>query len=341
MTIKDYVKLAYEANASDVHLIWGLVPHYRVDRLIEEIPGQGPLTIEDCRAAARELAGDALDKVEPATTIDMSQTIAGVRCRISIFKQQGEWSVAIRLLNDHIPSIQELGLPAIVKEFATYGEGLVLVTGVTGSGKSTTLAAVLDIINKNYKYHIVTIEDPIEYIHNCDKCIINQREIGKDTKSYTSGLHEALREDPDVILLGELRDLETIETALTAAETGHLVLSTIHASSTADAVDRIVGVFPGERQAQARIQVNQSLKAVLNQNLFPRCGGGRVLACEVMKLTPAIRALIREGKTQQINNAILQSANIGNITMDKSLEILLSKRLITKQIFDSFKNSQV
>lgn len=340
MTVNDYVKLAYEADASDVHLISGLVPHYRVDRLIEAIPDMGPLTDEDCIAAARELTGNKIDSVDPTTTVDMSQTIAGVRCRISIFRQQGGWSIAIRLLNDHIPSIQELGLPSAVKDLATYGEGLVLVTGVTGSGKSTTLAAILDIINKNYKYHIVTIEDPVEYVYTPDKCIINQREVGKDTKSYMSGLHEALREDPDVILLGELRDLETIETALTAAETGHLVFSTIHASSTADAVDRIVGVFPGERQAQARIQVNQSLKAVLNQNLFPRCGGGRVLACEVMKLTPAIRALIREGKTQQINNYIQQSSNIGNITMDKALEALLNKRLITKQIFDAFKNSQ-
>ncbi len=339
MTVKEYVEIAHADDASDVHLICGLNPHYRVDRLIEEMPNGHPLTPKECEDAARELAGDVFDKVPPASPIDMSKTIAGVRCRIEIFRQQGNWSIAIRLLNDHIPGIQELGLPLVVKEFATYGEGLVLVTGVTGSGKSTTLASLVDLVNTNTKGHIVTIEDPIEYLHTPKNCIINQREVGKDTKSYATGLNEALREDPDVILLGELRDVETISTALTAAETGHLVYGTIHASSTADAVDRIVGVFPGERQPQVRLQLTQTLKAVLNQNLFPRVGGGRVLACEVMKMTSSIRSLIREGKTQQVPNAILQSANVGNIPMDKALENLLQRRLITRQIFESFKNS--
>lgn len=340
MTVKDYVDLAHKANASDVHLIFGLTPHYRVDRLIEEIPESHALTGPELETLAKELVGDYLNKAPVGRSIDLSKTIAGVRCRISIFRQRGMWSIAIRLLNDHIPAISELGLPPVVSEFADYGEGLVLVTGVTGSGKSTTLAAILGLINKNNKQHIVTLEDPIEYIHRPNKCIINQREIGKDTISYATGLHEALREDPDVILLGEMRDLDTISTALTAAETGHLVLGTIHASSVGDAVDRIVGVFPGERQAQVRIQLAQTLRAVLNQNLFPRIGGGRVLAVEVMKVNDAIRALIREGKTQQVNNAVMQSSNIGNITMDKSLEILYQRRLITKQIYESFKSSQ-
>ena len=338
MTVEQYVDRAHQDKASDVHLICGLTPHYRVDRLIKEMPNLPALTEEDCIAAARELAGEKVDAAEPATTIDISKTIAGVRCRISIFKQNGIWSIAIRLLNDHIPSLEELGLPVVVKEFATYGEGLVLVTGVTGSGKSTTLAALLDIINKNSESHIVTIEDPIEYVYTPAKSIINQRELGRDTKTYATGLHEALREDPDIILLGELRDLETIETALTAAETGHLVLATIHANSTGDAVDRIVGIFPGERQGQIRLQLVQTLRAVLNQNLFPRSGGGRVLACEVMKVNPAIKALIREGKTQQISNAILQSRDIGNVTMDKVLEDLYKRRLITQQIYNSFKS---
>ncbi len=338
MTAEEYVALAHRDNASDVHLICGLTPHYRVDRLIKEMPGCTVLTAEDCLAAARELAGEKVDSAAPATPIDFSKTIVGVRCRISIFKQGGIWSIAIRMLNDHIPGIQELGLPAVVSEFATYGEGLVLVTGVTGSGKSTTLAAIIDLVNQNSESHIVTLEDPIEYIHTPKKCIINQRELGRDTVSYATGLVEALREDPDVILLGELRDLETVETALTAAETGHLVFATIHANSTADAIDRIVGIFPGERQSQVRIQLSQTLRAVLNQNLFPKVGGGRVLACEVMKTTTAIRALIREGKTQQIPNSIMQSSKEGNIVMDKALDDLLAKRLITKQIHDSFKS---
>lgn len=319
MTIKDYVDLAHKANASDVHFIFGLSPHYRVDRLIEQIPDGHPLNANELEALARELVGDYIERAPAGRSIDLSKTIAGVRCCISIFKQRGVWSIAIRLLNDHIPELSELGLPPVVSEFANYGEGLVLVTGVTGSGKSTTLAAILGLINRNNKQHIVTLEDPIEYIHRPNKCIINQREIGKDTLSYATGLHEALREDPDVILLGEMRDLDTISTALVAAETGHLVLGTIHASSVGDAVDRIVGVFPGERQGQVRIQLAQTLRAVLNQNLFPRVGGGRVLAVEVMQVNSAIRALIREGKTQQVNNAVMQSANIGNVTMDKSL----------------------
>lgn len=338
MTVEQHVHQAHQMNASDVHLICGLEPAYRIDRLVEKVPNCPVLTEEDCATAARELAGSLVDKLPHDRVIDMSKTIAGVRCRITIFRQRGKWSLAVRLLNDHIPGIKELGLPDVVSEFATYGEGLVLVTGVTGSGKSTTLAALLDIVNSNSKQHIVTLEDPIEYVHVPKKCIINQREIGKDTPSYASGLNEALREDPDVILLGEMRDTETIGTALTAAETGHLVFGTIHASSTADAIDRIVGVFPGERQSQVRIQLAQTLRAVLNQNLFPKVGGGRVLACEVMKSTSAIRAYIREGKTQQIPSAIQQSANVGNILMDKVLDNLLMKRYITKQIYDSFKS---
>lgn len=341
MTVKEYVHLAHQDDASDIHLICGLKPHYRVDRLIEEIPDSHELTQEECVAAARELAGDLIDSTPSDKSIDISQTIAGVRCRISIFRQQGVWSTAIRLLNDHIPKIKELGLPDVVEDFTTYGEGLVLVTGVTGSGKSTTLAAMIDIINNRDKSHIVTLEGPIEYVYTPNKCIINQREVGKDTASYDSGLNEALREDPDVILLGEMRDVNTVATALTAAETGHLVFGTIHASSTGDAIDRVVGVFPGERQPQVRIQLAQTLRAVLNQNLFPKVGGGRVLACEVMRVNSAICAFIREGKTQQINNAVQQSANIGNITMDKALENLLAKRYITRKIYDSFKSSAI
>lgn len=338
MTVEQYVRLAKEHDASDIHLIHGLYPAFRVDRLIRPIPETGQLTEQDCLAAAKELSGDAIDTIEPGAVIDMSKTICSTRCRITIFRQQNKWSIAIRLLNDHIPGIKELGLPDVVEEFATYGEGLVLVTGVTGSGKSTTLAAIIGLINATLPEHIVTLEDPIEYIHIPNKCIINQREVYKDTKSYATGLSEALREDPDVILLGEMRDTETIGTALTAAETGHLVFGTIHASSTADAVDRIVGVFPGERQPQVRMQLAQTLRAVLNQNLFPKVGGGRILACEVMKSTSAIRAYIREGKTQQIGNAITQSRNVGNILMDDALKNLLQKRYITKQIYDSFKS---
>ena len=237
-------------------------------------------------------------------------------------------------MNDHIPDLSELGLPKVVSEFPAYSQGLVLITGETGSGKSTTLAAVLNQINRNEAKHILTLEDPIEYVYTPEKCVINQREIGRDTGSFATGLRAALREDPDVILVGEMRDLETIETALTAAETGHLVFGTVHTNSAADSIDRIVDVFPAERQQQIRLQLSMSLKAVLSQQLLPRVGGGRVLACEVMKTDGAIRNLIREGKTPQIANSIQTTGSIGNILMDKALNTLYSAGTISRETFE-------
>lgn len=341
MTVAEHVRLAHKHNASDIHLICGQVPHYRIDRIIRPVSNVPAMSSEECAVCARELVGDKLDSDPPKSSIDLAQTVDGVRCRVNIFRQQGNWSIAIRLLNDHIPEIAELGLPPVAEELTTYGEGLVLVTGVTGSGKSTTLASILNVINRNSESHIITLEDPIEYVYTPSKCIINQREIGKDTATYASGLHEALREDPDIILLGEMRDIDTISTALTAAETGHLVFATIHSSSTADTIDRIIGIFPGDRQNQVRVQLSQTLKAVLNQNLFPRVGGGRVLATEVMKVTSAISAQIRDGKTHQITASIESSARVGNITMDKALATLFEANKISKQIYESFQNSRV
>ena len=266
---------------------------------------------------------------------DLALTIAGVRCRLNLFRQQGCWSAAIRLLNEHIPDLSELGLPAVVSDFPAYSQGLVLITGETGSGKSTTLAAVLNQINRQEAKHILTLEDPIEYVYTPDRCIINQREVGKDTQSFAAGLRAALREDPDVILVGEMRDLETIETALTAAETGHLVFGTVHTNSAADSIDRMVDVFPAQRQQQIRLQLSMTLKAVLSQQLLPKVGGGRVLACEVMKVDGAIRNLIREGKTPQIANAIQTTGAAGNILMDRCLQNLRASGVITEETFRS------
>lgn len=331
MNINDHVIKAKEAGASDLHLVSGLPPKCRVDGQIQNLDS-APLTPQQCQELARALAGERFSDLEAVGEVDLALTIAGVRCRVNLFRQQGVYSAAIRLLNDHIPQLGELGLPAVAEEFCSYNQGLVLITGETGSGKSTTLAALLNEINHTRRLHILTLEDPVEYIYLPDQCLINQRQIGRDTTTFASGLRAALREDPDVILVGELRDLETIQTALTAAETGHLVFGTVHTNSAADSIDRIVDVFPAERQQQIRLQLSMTLKAVLSQQLLPRAkGGGRVLACEVMKTDDAIRNLIRDAKTPQIQNAIQTSGAIGNILMDRALQTLYRGGMITQE----------
>lgn len=334
MNVNDYIEKARADGASDLHLVCALPPKYRVDGEIRSLD-QMPLTAEQCETIARELAGESFAQLEQVGELDLALTLAGVRCRINLFRQQGVYSAAIRLLNDHIPELEDLGLPAVVQEFSAYPQGLVLITGETGSGKSTTLAALLNRINHTQKLHILTLEDPIEYIYTPDQCLINQREIGRDTGSFAAGLRAALREDPDVLLVGEMRDLDTIETALTAAETGHLVFGTVHTNSAADSIDRIVDVFPAERQQQIRLQLSMTLKAVLSQQLLPRAkGGGRVLACEVMKTDDAICNLIREGKTPQIQNAIQTSGAAGNILMDRALQNLYRSGVISQQVME-------
>ena len=333
MKVEEFVAQARQDRASDIHLVCGLTPRCRVDGAIREM-GKLPLTEEECTAFAQELAGGEYGQARAVGEADLALSLAGVRCRVNLFRQQGSWSAAIRLLNEHIPQMTELCLPKVVSEFPGYSQGLVLITGETGSGKSTTLAAVLNQINQTEYKHILTLEDPIEYVYTPDKCVINQREIGKDTQSFAAGLRAALREDPDVILVGEMRDLETIETALTAAETGHLVFGTVHTNSAADSIDRIVDVFPAQRQQQIRLQLSMSLKAVLSQQLLPKVGGGRVLACEVMKTDGAIRNLIREGKTPQIANAIQTTGSIGNVLMDKTLQGLFGAGTISRETYE-------
>jgi twitching motility protein PilT len=333
MKIKEYIQKAKADNASDIHLVCGLTPRYRVDGKIKELDTQ-LLTPWLCEEYARELAGTYFETLVEVGELDLASTIADVRCRLNLFRQQGTYSAAIRLLNDRIPELSELGLPPLVREFADYNQGLVLITGETGSGKSTTLAALLNTINRSQQKHILTLEDPVEYLYTPDQCVINQREIGKDTMSFSAGLRAALREDPDVILVGEMRDLDTIKTALTAAETGHLVFGTVHTNSAADSIDRIVDVFPAERQQQIRLQLSMTLKAVLSQQLLPKKDGpGRVLACEVMKTDDAIRNLIREGKTPQIANAIQTSGSVGNILMDRALQQLLQAGVISQETY--------
>ncbi len=339
MTIEEMVAKAKAEGASDIHLICGLRPKYRVSGSLEDMIDE-VMTPDDCLAAARFLCGDRYDEFDQVGELDAAETYADNRCRIHVFKQQGFPSVALRLLREEIPDLNNLGLPPIIPTLTELHKGIVLVTGETGSGKSTTLAALIDSINHKYKYHIVTLEDPVEYIYKPDLCAINQREIGKDTRSFSDGLRASLREDPNVILIGEMRDRDTIETAITAAETGHLVFGTLHTGSASDAVDRIVQVFPADAQTQIRLQLSMTLAAVLTQQLVPKKGGGRALACELMIVTDAIRNLIRAGNTPQIANAVATSSAIGGMTMDQALVKLVRSGTITKDVALHYSHSR-
>ena len=326
------MELACEAGASDVHIRAGLPPKCRTSGSLTALVSE-VVTAEDCRQMAEYVAGDRMEELDREGELDLAYTFRnGRRTRINFYYQQGTISAAIRILSNVIPALEQLGLPPAVRQFSSLPRGMVIVTGETGSGKSTTLAAILDEINHSRHEHIITLEDPIEYVYQPDGCQIDQREIGRDTKSYAAGLRAALRQDPDVILIGEMRDQETIQTALTAAETGHLVFATLHTMSAADAVDRIVDVFSEEKQRQVRMQLSMTLQAVLSQQLLPKADGtGRVAACEVMMVNPAIRNLIREGKTPQIANVLATSAAEGSISMDNSLLRLVRQRVITQK----------
>ena len=330
MELNQLVALSKEQRASDIHLVRGLPPRIRVDGVLKDF-GQ-PLTAEDCEQYARQMAGKQYDSIAKIGELDLAITFPGhIRCRINLFRQQGAVSAAIRILSEQIPELDSLGLPPAVQSLPGLKRGIVLVTGETGSGKSTTLAAMLNKINQTANKHIITLEDPIEYIYRPNRCLINQREVGTDTESYESGLRAILREDPDVILIGEMRDLTTIETALTAAETGHLVFATLHTNSAPDSIDRIVDVFPELRQKQIRMQLSTTLMAVLSQQLLAKKSGGRVAACELMMVTPAIRNLIREGKTPQLASSMATSAAEGSITMDNSIIALYRKGAISAE----------
>ena len=329
MTVDELVRKARSDGASDIHLICNLPPKYRKDGNLENM-SEEILTQDDCFDLCKALAKDGWAEYEQVGELDAADSFGGSRCRIHIFRQQGVPSVALRLLREEIPKLANLGLPPAAMNLTDLHKGIVLVTGETGSGKSTTLAALLDHINHTRKSHIVTLEDPVEYIYKPDLCAINQREVGKDTKSFASGLRASLREDPNVILIGEMRDRDTIETAITAAETGHLVFGTLHTGSASDSIDRIVQVFPEGMQTQIRLQLSMCLQAVLTQQLVQRKGGGRALACEMMVVTDAIRNLIRAGNTPQIANAIATSAALGGQTMDQALVRLVRSGQVTR-----------
>ncbi|MDR0905908.1 MAG: type IV pilus twitching motility protein PilT [Oscillospiraceae bacterium] len=327
MTIDEIIAIAVERHASDIHLAPGRVPSCRIDGEICEL-APDILKPADTEALANSLFSEQQRKTfDDLGEVDFAYSVPSLgRFRINVFKQRGSPVIVARILNLRIPSAEELGIPDAVIATTDKRRGLVLVTGATGSGKSTTLACLVNIINDKEPGHIITLEDPVEYLHTHKKSIVNQREIGNDTKSYSNALRAALRQDPDVILVGEMRDLETISTAVTAAETGHLVFSTLHTIGAANTIDRIIDVFPPYQQQQIRTQLADVLECVVSQQLLPRRNGkGRVAALEVMLANAAIRNHIREAKTFQITSVIQTSRRAGMITMDDAIYDLYLK----------------
>ncbi|MBR0229881.1 MAG: PilT/PilU family type 4a pilus ATPase [Erysipelotrichaceae bacterium] len=330
-TIEQIIMEAAAARTSDIHMEPGVPVKIRVDGQLTNLD-DNILTPEDMEEYGRVLAGRHYNEIEEKGELDLALTIGDHRCRINLYRIQGNLACALRILSDKIPALSELGLPPAISQIPNYQKGIVLVTGETGSGKSTTLASIIDQINHTRYDHIITLEDPVEYQYKPDKSLISQREIGKDTESYASGLKAILREDPDVILIGEMRDTETIDAALTAAETGHLVFATLHTNSAVDSIDRIVGTYPAGQQNQVKIQLAGTLKAVISQQLLVRKSGhGRVAACEVMVVNSAIRNQIREGKTAQMQSSLLAGSADGSITMDNSLIGLYEAKLISAE----------
>lgn len=335
MHIDEYLRLCTQLGASDLHITVGRPPMIRLNGRMQQLTGISDGQTMDTDGVS-ELVSQLipekhLKKFEEKGEIDLSYSIAGLsRFRVNVFKQRGTPAIVARVIPTQIPDVDQLGLPEVVKNLARKPNGLILVTGPTGSGKSTTLAAMINQINQEEEGHIITLEDPIEFLHKHNKCIVNQREIGADSESFASGLRAALRQDPDFILVGEMRDLETISTAITAAETGHLVLATLHTSSAVQTIDRIIDVFPPHQQNQVRIQLSLILQGIVAQTLIPRADcQGRVIAVEVLVANSAVRNLIREGKTPQLPSIIQSNSRQGMQTMDSSLRDLYSKGIIS------------
>ncbi|MCR1897971.1 type IV pilus twitching motility protein PilT [Irregularibacter muris] len=333
MEILQLLESTINQKASDLHITTGVPPVMRIDGALKRI-GENRLTPENTMKSIDAIMNDTQKKqLEKLGQVDFSYSLHGVgRFRVNAYRQRGSYAIAFRLIPTSIPTLEQLNLPQGLGDLTERNRGLILVTGPTGSGKSTTLAALIDMINHNKSKHILTLEDPIEYLHRHKSSIVNQREIGQDFYSYPEALRAALRQDPDVILIGEMRDLETISIALTAAETGHLVLSTLHTIGAAKTMDRIIDAFPPHQQQQIKIQLSTVIQGVISQQLLKRKNqSGRVAALEVMKATPAIRNIIREGKTFQIQSSIQTGGRAGMITMDNYLTNLYNQGQISKE----------
>lgn len=332
-TIEEMLRAAKAAGASDLHITVGVPPKIRVNGQLITMD-YGKMLPGDTNALLDQIMNEKQRaKFEEVGEHDMSFSIPNLgRYRVNAYKQRGSVAIALRLVGTQVPSAESLGIPPSVIDLYQRKRGLVLVTGPTGSGKSTTLAAIIDKINNNREAHVITLEDPIEYLHQHKLSMVNQREIGLDSQSYASALRAALREDPDVILVGEMRDFETISVAITAAETGHLVLSTLHTIGAASTVDRVIDVFPPHHQQQVRVQFANVLEAVISQQLIPNADGtGRVAAFEVLHANHAVRNLIREGKSHQLMTVMQTNRKLGMIAMDEAIMQLYREQKITKE----------
>jgi twitching motility protein PilT len=329
--VDELLRLTVEKGASDLHLAVGIPPMLRIDGVLMPAAYTKLNAMDAQRLVYDILTDEQIQKFEANLELDCSYSIAKLsRFRVNLFRDKGTVATAFRTIPTRIPTIRDLGLPPVVEELVKKKRGLVLVTGPTGSGKSTTLAAMINQINIDRPEHIITVEDPIEYLHTHKRGIVNQRELGMDTRSFANALRAALREDPDVILVGEMRDLETIATAITCAETGHLVFATLHTNNAAQTVDRMVDVFPSEQQEQIRFMLSNNLEAIMCQQLVPRAGTpGRVCAIEVMVASSAVRNLIREAKAHQLASTIQTSASMGMQTMDQCLKDYYQRGLIS------------
>ncbi len=328
--IEKLLAAAIEYKASDLHLVVGVSPVLRIDGKLVVVPKEPMLDSKMAMELINSLMNDEqIKQLQQKKEIDFSFSYQDTRFRTNVFYQRGNLEASLRLITKEIRTIKELGLPPILEKFTNHSQGLVIICGPTGHGKSTTLASLIDLINQTRSTHIITIEDPIEYVFKHKKSIISQREIGTDTHSFTRALRSSLREDPDILLVGEMRDLETIEATMTLAETGHLVFTTLHTNSAPQTADRIIDVFPPYQQPQVKSQLANVLLGVVSQRLIPKTAGGRIIACEIMIANNAIKNLIRDGKTHQIENIIQTSAAEGMITLDKVLAELVSKGEIT------------
>ncbi len=338
MTINELFNYTCKSKASDLHLIAGLKPIVRIHGELQEVAKSKPLSGKMIQDMIFEiLSREQEERFMKEKELDFANQIAsGVRFRINIHFEKDNMSLAARLIPFKIPTMEEIEMPKVAFDMVRMPHGLILVTGPTGSGKSTTMAAMIDLINKEETANIITLEDPVEFLFEPQKSIFRQRQVGTDTHSFAEGLKHMLRQDPDVVMVGEMRDLETIATTLTVAETGHLVFATLHTWSAAQTIDRIIDVFPPHQQNQIRLQLAMTLRGIISQQLLPKVGGGRTATREILLNTPAVANLIREGKVQQLNTVMQTNARLGMVTLDQDLKRLIKEGKIAKETAEAY-----